>query len=105
MEAKVANSESSFRNLIQDLIKGCKSGDQKAQFKIYKLYFRTMYNLSMSIVNSRIHAAEIMQESFLLAFEKIDTYSGTVSFGDWLQNIVVNLSLDSLDGERNKLTA
>jgi RNA polymerase sigma factor (sigma-70 family) len=105
MEAKVVNSETALKNLIQDLIEGCKSGDQKAQFKIYKLYNKTMYNLSMSIVNNRIDAEEIIQESFLSAFEKIDTYSGAISFADWLQRIVVNCSIDSLAGKRNLLIA
>ena len=105
MEAKVVNSETALKNLIQDLIEGCKSGDQKAQFKIYKLYNKTMYNLSMSIVNNRIDAEEIIQESFISAFEKINTYSGAISFDDWLQRIVVNCSIDSLAGERNLLIA
>ncbi|MCX6332852.1 MAG: hypothetical protein NT092_00930 [Bacteroidia bacterium] len=105
MEAKVVNSETALKNLIQDLIEGCKSGDQKAQFKIYKLYNKTMYNLSMSIVNNRIEAEEIIQESFLYAFEKIDTYSGAISFDDWLQRIVVNCSIDSLSGKGNLLIA
>lgn len=105
MEAKVVGSETALKNLIQDLIEGCKSGDQRAQFKIYKLYNRTMYNLSMSIVNNEIDAEEIIQESFLTAFEEIDTYSGAISFADWLQRIVVNCSIDSLAGKRNLLIA
>jgi len=44
-----------------------------------------------------MEAEDIMQESFLSAFEKIDTYSGTVSFGAWLKKIVVNRSLDALN--------
>jgi RNA polymerase sigma factor (sigma-70 family) len=108
MEAKVVDSETALKNLIQDLIEGCKSGDQKAQFKIYKLYKlynKTMYNLSMSIVNNEIDAEEIIQESFLTAFEKIDTYSGAISFDDWLKRIVINCSIDSLAGKRNLLIA
>jgi len=45
-------------------------------------------------------AEDIMQESFLSAFEKITTYSGTVSFGAWLKKIVINRSLDSLKKRR-----
>ena len=92
----MANAEAAFRNLHQDLLDGCKTGDQKAQFKIYKLYYRAMYNTSLRIVNDTMEAEDIMQESFLSAFEKIDTYSGTVSFGAWLKRIVINRSLDAL---------
>lgn len=93
---KMANVDAAFRNLHQDLIDGCKSGDQKAQFQIYKLYYKAMYNTSLRIVNDTMEAEDIMQESFLSAFEKIETYSGMVSFGAWLKKIVVNRSLDAL---------
>lgn len=94
---EMANVEAAFRNLHQDLIDGCKTGDQKAQFQIYKLYYKAMYNTSLRIVNDTMEAEDIMQESFLSAFEKIDTYSGTVSFGAWLKKIVINRSLDALN--------
>ncbi len=93
----MANVEAAFKNLHQDLIDGCITGDQKAQFQIYKLYYKAMYNTSLRIVNDTMEAEDIMQESFLSAFEKIDTYSGTVSFGAWLKKIVINRSLDALN--------
>jgi RNA polymerase sigma-70 factor (ECF subfamily) len=43
-----------------------------------------------------MEAKDIMQESFLSAFESIGTYSGTVSFGTWLKKIVQNRSLNFL---------
>ncbi len=98
----MSNTEAAFRNIHQDLIDGCRDGDQKAQFQIYKLYYKAMYNTSLRIVNDRIEAEDIMQESFLSAFEKIDSYSGTVSFGAWLKKIVVNRSLDAL-GKRKAI--
>ncbi len=93
----MANVEAAFRNIHQDLLDGCKTGDQKAQFQIYKLYYKAMYNTSLRIVNDTMEAEDIMQESFLSAFEKIETYSGTVSFGAWLKKIVINRSLDALN--------
>jgi len=96
LTVKMANVEAAFRNLHQDLLDGCKEGDQRAQFQIYKLYYKAMYNTSLRIVNDTMEAEDIMQESFLSAFEKIDTYSGTVSFGAWLKRIVINRSLDAL---------
>ena len=93
---KMANVEAAFKNIHQDLIDGCKTGDQKAQFQIYKLYYKTLYNTRLRIVSDSMEAEDLMQESFLSAFEKIDTYSGTVSFGAWLKKIVVNRSLDAL---------
>lgn len=88
--------ENIYRNIHQDIIDRCKSGEQKAQFQLYKLYFKAMYNTCLRIVNDSLEAEDIMQEAFLKAFEKIKTYKGEVSFGAWLKRIVINHSLDEL---------
>jgi RNA polymerase sigma-70 factor (ECF subfamily) len=90
------SQEETFRNLNQDVIDGCKKGDSKAQFQLYKLYYRNMYNTCLRILNDSAEAEDVMQEAFLSAFEKINTYEGKVSFGSWLKRIVVNRSLDAL---------
>jgi RNA polymerase sigma-70 factor (ECF subfamily) len=92
----VASPEAEYINVHQDLIDGCRRGDQKSQFQIYKLYYKAMYNTSLRIVSDPMEAEDIMQEAFLSAFEKIGSYSGTVSFGAWLKKIVYNRSLDYL---------
>ncbi len=94
------NVEAAFRNIHQDLIDGCKNGDQKAQFQLYKLYYKAMFNTSLRIVSDTMEAEDIMQEAFLSAFEKIETYSGTVSFGAWLKKIVINRSLDAVNRKK-----
>jgi RNA polymerase sigma factor (sigma-70 family) len=101
MTTDVNTSKMSHTNLNQVLLDRCKTGDQKAQFQIYKMYYKAMYNTSLRIVNNAREAEDIMQESFLSAFEKIGTYSGTVSFGAWLKKMVINHSLDFIKKERN----
>jgi RNA polymerase sigma factor (sigma-70 family) len=93
----VASLQVQYPNEHQELIDGCRRGDQKSQFQIYKLYYKAMYNISLRIVNDSMEAEDIMQEAFLSAFEKIGSYSGTVSFGAWLKKIVYNRSLDYLN--------
>ncbi len=55
-----------------------------------------MFNTSLRIVNDTAEAEDIMQESFLDAFQRLDSYSGEGSFGSWLKRIVINRSLDYL---------
>lgn len=76
------------------LIEACKTGDSKAQLEVYKLYYKAMYNISLRILNNAADAEDVMQESFLNAFQKLDTWRGEVSFGAWLKKIVINRSLD-----------
>jgi RNA polymerase sigma factor (sigma-70 family) len=96
MKEDFLNSDVPPVNLNQHLIADLRRGDQKAQFQIYKMYYKAMYNISLRIVNNPMEAEDIMQESFLSAFEEISKYSGTVSFGAWLKSIVQNRSIDSL---------
>ena len=85
-----------YINIHQDLLDRCLDGDKKAQFEIYRLYYKSMYNSSLRIVGVPEEAEDIMQESFLTAFRNLNTYSGEVSFGAWLKKIVINRSLDTL---------
>ena len=88
--------EGKYLNVHQQLIDLCKRGDSKAQFEIYKLYHKAMYNTCLRIVEDATEAEDIMQEAFFKAFDKINTYRNEVSFGAWLKRIVVNASLDYL---------
>jgi RNA polymerase sigma-70 factor (ECF subfamily) len=84
------------------LVELCKKGDKTAQFIIYKQYYKAMYNTALRIVSNSFEAEDIMQESFLSAFTKLDSFSGTVTFGAWLKRIVINNSLTALKNN-NKL--
>lgn len=88
--------ETSYQNIHKELIDRCRYGDRKAQFELYKLFYKGMYNVCLRIVGNPADAEDAMQEAFLNAFRKIDTYQGKVSFGAWLKKIVINRSLDYL---------
>ena len=78
------------------LILRCKKGDKTAQFTIYKQYYKAMYNTAFRILNDSFEAEDVMQESFLAAFTKLDSFSENVTFGAWLKRIVINNSLTAL---------
>lgn len=54
-----------------------------------------MYNTALRIVKHEAEAEDIMQESFLNAFSKLDSFQGTSTFGAWLKKIVVNRSINA----------
>ncbi len=91
-----------YENIHQEIIDQCKEGSQKAQFQLYKLYYRPMFSICMRLINNAAEAEDVMQEAFLNAFTKIDTYKGEVSFGAWLKRIVINRSLDYLKKRKVK---
>lgn len=79
-----------------DLIARCQRNDARAQAEIYRLYSKAMFHVSLRIVGRREDAEDILQESFIAAFRKIDSFRAESSFGSWLKRIVVNRSLNSM---------
>jgi len=78
---------------IEALIKLCLSGNQLAQLEIYNRYYKAMYNTSYRIVGNSFEAEDIMQESFLTAFTKLDKLKEIKTFSAWLKRIVINNSI------------
>ena len=78
---------------IEDLIGLCMSANQSAQLEVYNRYYKTMYNASLRIVKDSFEAEDIMQDSFLLAFTKLDSLKDAKTFGPWLKRIVINNSI------------
>lgn len=86
MKSEITNYSMSVPKEIQNLIEACRKGDQKAQLQVYKLFYKPVYNLCLQIISDRLKAEELMHESFLLAFENINTYSADIEFYSWLIN-------------------
>ncbi len=80
-------------NELALLLEACKNGVEKAQLKIYQLYYKAMFNTALRIVKEQALAEDVMQEAFLAAFKKLYQYKGQVSFGAWLKRIVINESI------------
>jgi RNA polymerase sigma factor (sigma-70 family) len=79
---------------IEHLILLCKQNNQKAQLEVYNRYCKAMYNVALRIVKDEHFAEDVMQEGFLKAFQKLDTFRNEVAFGAWLKRIIINYSID-----------
>lgn len=80
---------------IEQLIALCKQDNQYAQMEVYKRYYKAMYNASYRILKNKDEAEDIMQDSFLTAFTKLDSLKDISTFGSWLKRIVINNSIYS----------
>jgi RNA polymerase sigma factor (sigma-70 family) len=89
-------SPSSVQSIHADMLKRCKNGDRHAQMQVYHLYYKAMYNTALRIVKDRFEAEDLMQESFLKAFNDLPTLHDLSTFTAWLKRIVVNKSINSL---------
>lgn len=90
-------------DLSKQLVEQCRQGDRKAQYELYAMYARAMFNVSCRIIPDRMEAEDAMQEAFFKAFRKIDSFRNEVTFGAWLKRIVVNTCLDHLKQKKLQL--
>jgi RNA polymerase sigma-70 factor (ECF subfamily) len=91
----------SLLKLQTDLIEQCKANNRKAQLQLYEKYCDGMYCVAMRFLQNSDDAEDVLQESFIKAFQKINQFKREVTFGAWLKKIVVNKSIDFLKAKRN----
>ena len=53
-----------------------------------------MLNTAYRILNNREDAQDVLQESFLKVFQRIQSYRGDSTIGAWIKRIVVNTALN-----------
>ncbi len=83
-------------NISTQLVKRCLEGDVKAQFMLYKNYSAAMFNIAVRITGNRMDAEDVLQESFVTAFEKLGLLENTGAFSSWLKRIVINNAVSFL---------
>ncbi|RQP11216.1 MAG: sigma-70 family RNA polymerase sigma factor, partial [Parapedobacter sp.] len=88
--------ETSFNDKHYELVVACKRGDRQSQFKLYNLYAKAMYNTALRIVQDEAEAADVLQEAFVDAFTRLDSFRQESTFGLWMKQIVVNKSISAL---------
>ena len=86
------------------LIEECRKGSSKAQFRLYNLYSKAMYNLAYRILNNREDAEDILQEAFVECFRNISSFRFESTFGAWLKKIVVNKCINHIKKKKIDLT-
>lgn len=78
------------------LVRLCKKDDSKAQYRLFKSYSKTMFNIAVRITGNSAEAEDIVQESFIKAFTELENLKNENAFGGWLKRIVINRSLDEI---------
>ena len=88
-------SQSAF--IHQDLIAESIKGSNKARYQLYQLYSKAMFNVCYRMMNNREDAEDMLQEAFVLAFQKLETFRNESGFGTWLKTITVHTCINSLN--------
>ena len=86
------------------LVEKSKLSDRNSQYKLYQLYVDAMYNIAIRMLDSKEDAEDIIQESFIDAFKKLNSFRYESTFGSWLKRIVVNKCLNFLKLKKIPIT-
>jgi len=86
----------------QQLIERAKNGDTKAFEELMKRTQTNIYNLGLRLLGNKEDAADLMQETYIKAYENLDRFEGRSSFSTWLYRIATNNALMKLRKEKNK---
>lgn len=90
-------SQSAFQISPDDLtLTRARRGDRGAQAAIYKLYADACWTLALRLTACPDAARDVVQESFIRAFGKLQQFRGESPFGTWLRRIVANQAISLL---------
>jgi len=79
-----------------ELIEGCIDNDPIAQKKLYAAFAPKMMGVAYRYANSQEDAQDILQDSFVKVFDRIESFKKEGSLVGWVRRIVVNTALDYL---------
>lgn len=71
-------------------------GDREAFGDLVRLHGAEVFRLAYRFTRQRQDAEEVVQETFLRAYRRLDRFGGDASFGTWLHRIAVNCACDFL---------
>lgn len=88
-----------------ELVEQCKANNRNAQLQLYRKYCDGMFCVAMRFLKNEDDAEDVLQESFIKAFQRIGQFKGEVTFGAWLKRIVVNGCIDYLKSKKQRTVA
>jgi len=87
---------------IQKYIDQAIKGDQNAYKALLNRYERGIYNMIYQMVKNREETEDLVQETFIKAFNALESYNNQFAFSTWLYKIAFNNCIDSIRKKKLK---
>ena len=84
---------------IKELVLSAKNGNKKAFDKLYEITHNDVWYNCLSLLKDEENAKDIMQETYIAAFLKLDTLNDEQKFCGWITSIAVNKCKNKLKGK------
>ena len=83
------------------LVAQSREGDAEAYGQLVRRYQGKIFRLAQHITQNREDAEDVLQETFLKAYEHLDQFQGNSKFYTWIVRIAVNQALMKLRRRKN----
>ncbi|MEJ2048361.1 MAG: sigma-70 family RNA polymerase sigma factor [Calditrichota bacterium] len=90
-------------NQVNELVAQAKKGDQAAFTQLVEFFSERVYNLGLRILKNPDDAEDVLQETFLAVYEKIDSFDGRSNFFTWLYRIATNFAFMKLRKDKRTI--
>lgn len=80
----------------EELIRGCKKKNRKAQKQLFEMYSAKMMGICLRYTNSQHDAEDLLHDGFLRVFDKIKSFKGNSSIQTWMSRVFVNLAINNI---------
>lgn len=87
------------------LVEGCLKGQSHIQKLLYDKYSSKLFSVCRRYTRDDLEAEDVIQEGFVLVFNKIDTFGFKGSLYNWMRTIMVNVALRKLQKKSRKDTS
>jgi RNA polymerase sigma-70 factor (ECF subfamily) len=78
------------------LVERCRRGELGAFEELYRAHAGRLYGLAYRMLGNQADAEDLLQDIFLSAHRKLDTFRGDAALGTWLYRLAMNQILDHL---------
>lgn len=85
------------------LARAAVAGDERAFESLYRATCGRVYAICLRMTGDRDRAAELTQDVFVRAWERMDGFRGESAFESWLHRIAVNVVLESERSTRRRI--
>ena len=85
------------------LVDAAAAGDRAARRELFERWREPAYQVAYRITGRTEDALDVVQDSFISAFEKLDRFQRQAGFKTWLLRIVTNRALDLLRARKVRL--
>lgn len=83
-----------------DLVRRAREGDERAMERLYRRHARMVVGLAHRLIGHRGEVDDVVQETFLTAFESLGKLRDPQAFGGWLGGITVRKARRRLSRRR-----